>query len=262
MTTRQHATVHRRGLLLGAVALVLAVIAVSDAIPGGGYASPRSRKAAEIINRHIEALGGIENIKALKTLEIHGRLQRQGLEFPFTLWMRRPNLSRMDIDVRGRTFVQAYDGKTAWWVNPLLGAVEPREMPEEFARSTLRWVDFEGPLVDYRKKRNEVEYLGEVDTENGRAHEIELIRSDGDVWHVFIDTGTYLEVKRTYEETFQGETREVVAYFYDYADVEGDNLYHKIDGEAIDGARYTMVFDTVNPNAAVEDAWFGMPESE
>ncbi len=259
MKTTHPAAVRR--IQIGALLIIALALIAPDAIPGN-YSSPRSRKADDIIRRHIEALGGVENIKALHALEIHGRLQRQGLEFPFTLWMQRPNRSRMDIDVRGRTFTQAYDGKTAWWVNPLMGAAEPQKMPEEFARSTMRWVDFEGPLVDYRKKRNEVEYLGDVDTDGGRAHEIELIRPDGDVWHVFIDADTFLEIKRIYNETFQGETREVTAYFHDHAEIDGVYLYHVIDGEAIDGARYMMIFDTINPNAAVEDAWFSMPQPE
>lgn len=246
-----------------AVFEMLSVIAVVILLMGaspGDYTTPKARKADKIIKRHVEALGGRDNIKALETLEIQGRLQRQAFEFPFTLWMRRPDRSRMDIDVRGRRFVQAFDGATAWWVNPLFGVLEPQEMPEEFARSTMRWVDFEGPLVDYKKKRHVAEYAGDVDTESGRAHEIKLTLSDGDVWSVFIDAETYLEVKRTYQETFEGRTREVTAYFHEYAKVNGVNLYHIIDGEAIDGARYRMIFETITPNVAVDDDWFNMPQ--
>jgi outer membrane lipoprotein-sorting protein len=239
--------------------LALIVLLASGAMPGNN-ATPKSRKADKIIRRHIEALGGEDRIKALRTLRIHGRLQREGMEFPFTLWLQRPNRSRMDIDVRGHTFIQAYDGKTVWWVNPLLGVFEPQAMPEDFARSTKRWVDFEGPLVDYQNKRHEVEYLGEIDTENGTAHEIELAHAEGDVWHVFIDADTYLEV--TYTETFMGESREVTAFFYAHAEVGGVNLYHTIDGEGIDGTRYMMIFDTVEPNVEVDDAWFSMPEPD
>jgi hypothetical protein len=59
-----------------------------------------------------------------------------------------------------------------------------------------------------------------------------------------------------------GESREVTALFYDHAEVEGVNLYRTIDGEAIDGTRYMMIFDTVEPNVVVDDAWFSMPETE
>jgi hypothetical protein len=245
-----------RGLVLIAVALL------TSGATAGNYATPKSIKADKIIHRHVEALGGEDNIRALKTLRIHGRLQREGLEFPFTLWLQRPNRSRMDIEVRGRAFIQAYDGVTAWWVNPLLGASEPQAMPEDFARSTKRWVDFEGPLVNYRNKRHDVEYLGEVDTENGRAYDIGLAHADGGLWHIYIDTKTHLEVKRTYPETFMGETREVTVFFHGHSVVEGVNLYHVIDGEGIDGARYMMIFDTVEANAAVDDSWFSIPEPQ
>ncbi|UCH83311.1 MAG: hypothetical protein JSW50_12730 [Candidatus Latescibacterota bacterium] len=246
--------------LAGLAALAMTLLTVG-AMPGN-YATPKARKADKIIQRHVNALGGQENIDALKTLRIHGRLQRQGLEFPFTLWLQRPNRSRMDIEVRGRTFVQAYDGDTAWWVNPLLGAEDPAEMPEDFARSTKRWVDFEGPLVNYRAKRHGVEYVGEVEGDAGRLYEIELKHAGGEIWSVFIDANTYLEVKRTYQETFQNDKREVTAFFYDYAKVGGVNLYHVIDGEAIDGARYMMIFDAVEPNPDIDDELFSMPERQ
>ncbi|UCG51581.1 MAG: hypothetical protein JSW58_15565 [Candidatus Latescibacterota bacterium] len=248
-------------LLAAVLAMMGTVLLVSVTALDGGP-SARSRKADKIIKKHIEALGGFKNIKALKTLRIRGRLEREGFEFPFTLWMERPNHTRMDIDVGGQRFVQAYNGKTAWWVNPLLGAFEPQEMPKEFAKSTLRWVDFEGPLVDYKKKRHKVEYLRDVDSTNGTAHVLKLFLAGGDVWHVYIDTDTYLEVKRTYQETFKGATREVTAHFPDYSQVEGVNMYRMIDGEGIDGTRYTMTFDSIDPNVTIEENWFDMPEGD
>ena len=213
-----------------------------------------------MIAKAINALGGEEALRALETEVVTGKVMVQGMELPFKMTKMRPDLLRTESEFQGVSIVQAYDGETAWWVNPLLGATEPKPMPEDFARSTKRWVDFEGPLVDYENKRHRVEYVGEVETEHGSAYEIELSHSDGDKWRIFIDIGTYLEIKRTYPETFMGNTREVTAYFHDHSDVEGVNLHHVIDGEAIDGTRYKMIFDVVKPNVAIDDAWFSIPE--
>jgi hypothetical protein len=165
----------------------------------------------------------------------------------------------MDLDVRGVSFTLAYSGETAWWISPLLGAFEPEEMPEEYARAVLRWTDFEGPLVDYLRKRHHAEYQGEEGTESGKTHKIKLTLADGDVWHVYIDTKTYLEVKRTFLQTFGEHTTEVTTYFPEFQTVDGVKLYRVVKGEGVDGSPYTMTFETFETNVDIDDARFNLP---
>ena len=212
-----------------------------------------------IIEKHIEALGGHRSIKALHSLRVQGRLDGQRFEVPFTLLMKRPNRSRIDLDVRGVSFILAYSGETAWWVSPLLGAFEPEEMPDEYAKVVLRWTDFEGPLVDYQRKRHRAEYVGEEKTEAGKAHKIKLTLAGGDIWHVYIDTETYLEVKRTFLQTFGDHTTEVTTYFPEFQTVDGVMLYRVVKGEGLDGSPYTMTFDTFDTNVEIDDASFNLP---
>jgi outer membrane lipoprotein-sorting protein len=221
--------------------------------------SPKAQKADKIIEKHVVALGGRENIDALRSLRIKGHLTGERFEVPFTLWMKRPNRSRMNIDVRGVNFVLAYDGETTWWVNPLLGVFQPKKMPGDYAKMVLRWTDFEGPLVDYKNKRHLAEYVGEVKTNTGKAHKIKLTLADGDVWHVYIDTETLLEVKRTFLQTFEDDTSEVTTYFPEFKTVNGVVLYRIVKGEGLDGSPYTMTFDTFEPNVEIDDANFSLP---
>lgn len=242
--------------LLVAGALVLCVA-------GSGVArrsvSPKQRKADEIIRKHVEAIGGIEKIKALRSLRAEGILKQSGLELPFILWMKRPNKSRMDVEFHGLKFVQAFDGRIAWWVNPLLGAPEPAEMPEEYARPMLRWTDFEGPLVDYHQKRHRAEYEGEEQTAAGGVHKIRLALFGGDVWRVYIDARTHLEVKRTWQRTFGGRTKEVTTWIRGYATVNGVSVYSLVEGEGLDGSPYAMMFRSFEANPEIDDARFAKP---
>jgi len=241
------------------LAVVVLVSLSATSVSAGEPMSPKARKADEIIGKHIEAIGGLEKIKAIKTLRVEGRLEQQGIELPFTIWMKRPNRSRMDIDFKGGMIVQGYNGKEAWWVNPLLGITEPREMPEEFAAPMRRWTDFEGPLVDYAKKGYSAEYVGEEKADSGAVHKIRLTLSGGDVWHVYIDANTNLEVKRAFPQTYGGETKEITTWFRGYTTVDGVKIYRVIQGDGPDGTPYTMTFDRFEANAEIDDARFEKP---
>jgi len=242
---------------------VLAFAVMLSIAGRAGYAeeaaSPKARKAGEIIEKHVAAIGGVDKIRAIRTLRVGGRLAQGGLDLPFTLWMKRPNLCRMDIDLQGKAIVQAHDGERTWWVNPLLGIVEPRKMPDDLAKSVLRWTDFEGPLVEFDKKGHSAEYAGEEETDKGTLHKIKLTLASGEVWHVYIDAKTFFEVKRTFPQSIGGEPKETTTRFRDYAMVEGVSIYRVIEGEGFDGSPYTMRFESIEANPEIDDARFKKP---
>ena len=181
----------------------------------------------------------------------------------FTLWTKRPNLARMEATFQGMSLVQAFDGETAWWINPLVGARGPQVMPADFKRSLERWVDFDGPLVGYKDKGNKVEYLGQETTYVGdKLYKIKLVLADGDVWHVFIDADSYLEVRRTYEQIIEGAAKEASFLFSNFMTVDGVTVPGKIVGQGPDGTPYTMTFDAYDFNAAVDADMFAMPEAD
>jgi outer membrane lipoprotein-sorting protein len=241
--------------------LAASMLLLAAAVAGGAddAVSPAARKAGEIIAKHVAAVGGVEKIRAIRTLRAEGKLSQSGVELPFTLWMKRPNLCRLDVDLQGASMVQAHDGEKTWWVNPLLGIAEPREMPEDLAKAVLRWADFEGPLVEYEKKGYKAEYAGEEETEKGKLHKIKLTLSGGEVWHVYLDAKTFLEAKRTFPLSIGGEPMETTTRFGGYAAVNGVQIYRVIEGEGFDGSPFMMRFESVVANPEIDDARFKKP---
>jgi len=235
------------------------LLAAAAALGAGEEISPAVRKAGEIIEKHVAAVGGVEKIRAIKTLRVEGTLAQGGIELPFTLWMKRPNLCRLDVDLQGKPIVQAHDGETTWWVNPLLGIDKPRKDADDLAKSVLRWTDFEGPLVEYDKKGHAAEYAGEEETEKGKLYKIKLTLSGGEVWHVYIDAKTFLEVKRTFPQSIGGEPKETTTRFEDYTVVEGVKIYRVIEGEGFDGSPFAMRFESIEANPEIDDARFQKP---
>jgi outer membrane lipoprotein-sorting protein len=248
-------------LLLAAV-LAAAGFAL-ECVPGSARAEENAagavRRAADIIEKHVAAVGGVEKIRAIRSLRVEGILAQSGVEVPFTLWMKRPNLCRMDVEFGNTPIVQAHDGETTWWVNPLLGIDKPRKMPDDLAKTVLRWTDFEGPLVEYEKKGHKAEYAGEEETDKIKLHKIKITLSGGEVWHVYIDAKTFLEVKRTFPQAIGGEPKETTTRFGDYTVVAGVQICRVIESEGLDGSPFAMRFESIEANPEIDDAHFKRP---
>ncbi|HEX8893139.1 MAG TPA: hypothetical protein VF783_07435, partial [Terriglobales bacterium] len=121
----------------------------------------------ELVGKNIEAKGGLDQIKAVKTRRITGRAeQSDGPPLAVVIENARPDDIRQDITVAGMTMVQAYDGKAGWMIQPFSGRKDPQLMGEDDLRDLTLDADIDGPLVDYKAKGNTVEYMGH-DTVDG-----------------------------------------------------------------------------------------------
>src|SRR5207244_4851276 len=128
-----------------------------------------SQTADELIAKNIQAKGGMDKIKAIKTVRMTGKLDAAG-GFTGLIGQEnmRPNLVRETFTLQGMTQVQAYDGSLGWQIRPFGGRKDPQLMGEDDMRDLLIDADFDGPLVDYKEKGNRVEFL--VDRKSTRLN--------------------------------------------------------------------------------------------
>lgn len=234
-----------------AIASIVAVMVL--AIP----ARAGIEKTQKVVRRYTRAIGG-ERLADVETVRVTGFLTMMGFEAPFTITMKRPDRSRMDVDMLGRTIVQAFDGENAWWINPLAGVHEPAEMPEDFASQLKRWTALESPLLDYRRKNNRVDVVGPA--EDGTL-QVRVRRPGGEIIDMFLDTDTWLEVRRSYEQPRRGKMRHVDTYFDDYTETDGVMTPGTIRGVDIRGSKYVMSINNWQFDAPIDDDAFAMPST-
>jgi hypothetical protein len=242
----------RRYIFGFATAAVLALVCASDVVAS-------SRKAQKIVKKYIKATGG-RKLSAFDGIKIVGRVEFLGREAPFTLWIKRPGRSRLEMNVGGLEVIQAYNGAMAWWINPFMGASAAKEMPADFAALLIRWSSIESPLIDYERKRHRVLYREEQSLQGGNAHRLQVLLADGDRWDVYIDSGSYLEVRRSYQQTFRGRTMQADTYFSDYRQVEGIMVPQTVRGVGPGGDAYHMSLDRWLFGVEIDTEIFEMPD--
>ncbi len=66
--------------------------------------------ADEIVKKALDARGGVEKIKAVRSERISGRVSfGQGAEGTFVVELKRPLKMRAEISIEGQTIVRVYD---------------------------------------------------------------------------------------------------------------------------------------------------------
>src|SRR5437899_9573538 len=91
-----------------------------------------AQSAEELVSKNIEAKGGMDKIKAIKSVRITGKLTGGGGFTAVTIQENeRPNLVRETFALQGMTAVTAYDGTTGWQIQPFGGHKDPEFMGED-----------------------------------------------------------------------------------------------------------------------------------
>jgi outer membrane lipoprotein-sorting protein len=213
----------------------------------------------DLIKKNIEARGGLQKMKAVKSMKGTGKIMQQGLEIPFTIQQKRPKSFRLDATFQGKSLIQAYDGETAWKVDPFQGSSEPEKMAGDELKEAQEQADMDGALVDYKEKGHTVELMGKEDMEGTPAYKLKVTLKNGDVRYIYLDTENYLELKLSSKRKTPGGEMEVDSYPGNYKPVNGLMMAHSVENKIKGQTIFTLTIDKVEMDVAIDDAVFKMP---
>lgn len=236
------------GMVVGALAL------------GGATALP-AQTLEEVLAKNYQARGGLEKITAISSARITGTMTMGGgMEAPFVWQWKRPNKLRLEFTFQGMTGVQAYDGQTGWMIMPFLGSSDPEKMPEDQLADIKEQADFDGELVNWKAKGNQVELVGREKVEGTDAFKLKVVKPSGEVSFLFLDAEYFLEIKGESKRNVRGQEMEFESALGDYKEVGGVMIPHSLSSK-IKGTPVgqTITFTKVELNVPLDDSLFVMP---
>jgi hypothetical protein len=236
-------------VLLGLVGLALFAVPVS------------AQTAEEIITRYIKTVGGMEKIQAVNTLRRVGRYTGGGgFEAAILEENKRQNLVRQEFSLQGLTGITAYDGQTAWKIEPWEGKKDPEPLGEEEMKQILEDSDFDGPLVNYQQKGNKVEFAGMEPIEGTDAFKLKVTLANGDIRYYYMDTEYYVPIKIDTKRMIRGAEREYETTLGDYKEVAGWYLPHSVENN-VKGSqeKQKVTFTRIEANVPIADNRFKAP---
>jgi len=102
-------------------------------------------------------------------------------------------------------------------------------MNEDELKSITEESDFDGPLVDYKSKGNQVELVGKDKVGDKDAWRLKLTTKNGDVRAYLFDASSFLLLKWEGKRKYEGQEIPVESYFSDYREVGGLKFAFGID---------------------------------
>ena len=207
----------------------------------------------ELIEKNINARGGYEKLKAVKSLKITAKYVQQGRETPVILTIKRPYFVHAKVLFPTTSLICGYDGKTAWWFDRARIS-EPQILPAEEGLIFVRYADFGDLFVDYEQKGQKIELIGIEDMDGQKTHKLKITSQNGIIRYVYLDAKNFLKVKESYKSKNKKEFGlEVI--FKDFRAIDGVMFpfYHDITGEQ-------TIIERIEMNVDIDDSIFKMPQ--
>jgi hypothetical protein len=249
-------------------------------------ATPAEKAAEPILERNAAARGGLAAWRAVKTMSMSGELEAgvprdpvklarayrrtsaqakaearvaaaQGsaaaepVQLPFLLELERPHRTRLEVQFRGQTAVQVYDGTKGWKLRPFLGRHEVEPFRPDELKAAAQQSQLDGILLDRDPEGSRVALEGMEPVEGHEAYRLAVTTRDGEVRHVWVDAESYLEVRVDATRRVDGKPRTVWTRLGDYRRVDGLMVPHLLETsvEGIRGAeKITVAHVTLNPS--------------
>jgi outer membrane lipoprotein-sorting protein len=239
-------------LLLAFIFLPVAVLFQSSA---------SAQTVEEILAKVITARGGLAKIRSIHSERVSGKITFGDVSGPFVVEFKRPLKMHMQLTIQNQTMVRVYDGQSQGWANnPFAGKANPEPMTEDDLKNISEESDFDGPLVDYKKKGNQIELVGKDKVNDKDVWRMKLTTKNGDVRSYLFDANSFLLLKWEGKRKADGQEMPVESYFSDYRDVGGMKFAYAIDsGSSAADIAQKIRIEKTELNPELNDAEFTKP---
>jgi outer membrane lipoprotein-sorting protein len=244
-------------------------IAVALALAVGVAGAANAQTADELVAKNLKAKGGVENLKAVQSMKITGRVTLPGagggggIEIPMTITTKRPNRFRQESEFNGQKIVVAFDGTKAWMINAMMGQTTPQEITGDRLEMVKQQADLDGPLVDYKTKGTTIEVQGVETVDGKKVHKLLVTPKTGRSVTLYLDAETGLEAKTVMSAPADAAgpgapAATLESIFSNYQPVGKLTMPHTIQQKA-NGQVMQINIDKIELSPAADDTIFAMP---
>ena len=231
-------------------------------------ASGPERTVEEIVALHLEALGGSQQIAAIRSVKKTGTYIYNGMKHPIVSFHKAGRKSREEITGlrlwgtsvwEGHTVVRGTNGAVAWCQDDS----RPQEwqpIPAARAKLTLEEADIHGALYDFRNKGHRIELIGRGNLDGTPAYLLKVSLASGPVetWHLDLKSFLVLRIEVETDKAERDLERPRAWHFDDYRPVQGVLMPFWVSvEEPLFSREYT--FKTIEVNIDMEDSLFEPP---
>ncbi|HEY6978316.1 MAG TPA: hypothetical protein VH396_18590 [Chitinophagaceae bacterium] len=219
-----------------------------------------AQSADDIINKHLNAVGGKELLTKITSLYMEVSSQVMGNEMKGTVTVLNGKGYKSESDFNGQAIIQCITDTAGWMVNPMAGITQPTAMPGDAYKTGKFQIDIE-PMLNYAAKGYKAELLGTDTAGSVNAYKIKLTTPDSLAFTFFIDPSTYYTVKTTFSGEVMGQSVDIISNYSDYKKTDFGFIFpYTVDTNFNGQFSYTTTITKVEINKPVDPSIFAMPK--
>jgi hypothetical protein len=225
------------------------------------FFASHAQTAESIIEKHIEAHGGMDNWKAIKNMKITGQYTGFSVTKGFTTILARPNSIYSEFYMGVHPVTIGYNGSEAWTINPWYQISYPRSVNAAEENVIKQKAEFVTSLFHYKEEGYKAEYKGKTTVEGEEVLHIELTKPNGQVDTWYLNSETYLEyISKTAWADF-GTPTELETFYSDFRKVGNVTMPFFVERSFSIRLREIQI-EKVEFNIDLDTEIFELPKSE
>lgn len=172
------------------------------------FSSVHAQTVDEVVNKHLDAIGGKDAWRKITTMKSTASLNVQGMDIPLTMYQVHNKAMKQEFVAMGMTAFTILRADSGWSYMPFQGQTTPEPMTAEQLKQGADQLDIQGDLLDYASKGNKVELLGKEDVDGTEAFKLKVTRKSGNEYVHFIDPATYYIIRSVSKVKVDGQEME------------------------------------------------------
>jgi len=176
----------------------------------------KAQTADEILDKHINAIGGRDSWNKVHSIAMSGTLSVGGQTADFSTTVVDGKGFRQDFSLSGVTGYKIITPTAGWVYLPGSGDENTKTMTPEEVKEGQGQLTVRGDLLDYKTRGAKVAYMGEEKTEGKECYKLKLTENTGKVEWLYISKDTYYLVSALNHITIMGHEMDVATVYKDY----------------------------------------------
>jgi outer membrane lipoprotein-sorting protein len=218
--------------------------------------SLQAQSADDILAKHFDAVNQ-EKLSSVNSIKITATMSMMGQEVPMTVYQKRPDKIRTEVEMQGMKITTVINGKEGWTINPMMGASEPQKIPESQMESATGDSDFfDSELFDYAGKGHTVKKLDDAEVLGKSCYVIQLNLKNGQEVKYYIDKSNFLILKTSMHVKNMGMEVDVDSYHKDYKEADDIQFARTIEVHSNGQLFQTTKIKSVEMNNDFDDSLF------
>jgi hypothetical protein len=210
----------------------------------------------EIVNKHIEAIGGKANWDKIKNLKMECTMKAQGADIKINVCQVDKVASRQDVELMGMKGYSIITKTEGWNYMPFQGQTKPEAMTADDVRNAQDDLNIRDEFLTYKELEKKIEYVGKDDIEGLECHKIKMTDKNGQETTYFMDSDSYYVIRQVEKVKANGKEMENTTSFSNF-EKRNEGIVYPM---AIAGGWGAMDIVKLEFNVPIDENLFKLPK--